>query len=52
MGQGHVQPLDRLILFSKGVSVAAENKPEVVDGETHSGQNKDKSHEIFLDSKI
>lgn len=52
MGQGHVQPLDRVILFSKGVSRAAENKPEVVDGKTHSGQDKDKSHKIFLDFKI
>lgn len=52
MGQGHVQPLDSLILVSKGVLMAAKSKPEVVEGETHSGQDKDKSHKIFLDFKI
>lgn len=51
MGQGYVQPLDSLILFSKGVSVAAKSKPEVVEGKAHSGQDKDKSHRIFLDFK-
>lgn len=52
MGQGHAQPLDSLILASKGVLMAAKSTPGVVEGETHSGQGKDKSHKIFLDFKI
>lgn len=52
MGQGHAQSLDSLILASKGVLMAAKSTPGVVEGETQSGQGKDKSHKIFLDFKI
>lgn len=51
-GACSVQPLDSLILASKGVLMAAKSTPGVVEGETQSGQDKDKSHKIFLDFKI